>query len=152
MKEIEITPFQMAQRFVGVKEIEGSTSNPQVLSMLKLDESWPQEDEVPWCSAFINYVSWLLRLPRSKSLLARSWLSIGYRVNEEAAQVGFDVVVLSRGNEPQPGPEDLKAPGHVGFFGGMEGEWVWVLGGNQSDGVNLSRYPRKRILGIRRLC
>jgi len=39
MKEIEITPFQMAQRFVGVKEIEGSTSNPQVLSMLLIPTS-----------------------------------------------------------------------------------------------------------------
>ena len=69
---MNITAFELAQRFVGVKEIPGSESNPMVLSMLRLDQAWPEGDEVPWCSAFVNYIAWLLRLPRSKALNARS--------------------------------------------------------------------------------
>ena len=42
MKAIEITAFDLAQRFVGVKEVDGPTSNPQVLAMLNLDEDWPK--------------------------------------------------------------------------------------------------------------
>jgi hypothetical protein len=73
---MEITTFDLAQRFVGISEGPASATKPQVLAMLRLDQKWPKGDDVPWCSAFINYIAWLLRLPRSKSLLARSWLLI----------------------------------------------------------------------------
>jgi uncharacterized protein (TIGR02594 family) len=124
--------------------------------MLKLDDAWPESDAVPWCSAFVNYICWLLRLPRSKSLRARSWLEIGTPYSIPAAQPGFDVVVFSRGALPQPGPDVINAPGHVGFYAGLDRpdatrSTVLVLGGNQADGVNISRYPTSRVLGIRRL-
>lgn len=121
-----------------------------VLSMLRLDNSWPEEDAVPWCSAFANYVAWLLRLPRSKSLRARSWLLVGQSV-EEAPEVGFDVVILKRGGGDQPGPEVIEAQGHVGFYAGRENGRVLVLGGNQGDEVNIRAYDPDRVLGIRRL-
>ena len=68
----------------------------------------------------------------------------------DSPQIG-DIVVLRRGTGPQPGPEDTTAPGHVGLFAGYEGGNVLVLGGNQGDEVNISRYDRGRILGIRRI-
>ena len=151
MESIEITAFAMAQRFIGVREVSGSSSNPHVLAMLKLDQEWPEGDDVPWCSAFLNYDMWLLRLPRSKNLRARSWLNVGHSVQVDEVRVGFDVVVLKRGGSNQPGPDVIEAPGHVGLFSGLEGSKVLVLGGNQSDSVNVSRYPASRILGIRRV-
>lgn len=150
MRAIEMTAFDMAQRFIGVKEVPGDRSNPAVLAMLKLDDDWPEGDDVPWCSAFANYVTWLLRLPRSKSLMARSWLKVGRAVNEEP-EVGFDVVILKRGGGSQPGADVTDAPGHVGFYAGMENGKVLVLGGNQKDEVNIAAYPKSRVLGIRRL-
>lgn len=63
---MNITAFDLAQRFIGIKEVPGSTSNPQVLAFLRLDNAWPDGDDVAWCSAFVNYIAWLLRLPRSK--------------------------------------------------------------------------------------
>ena len=77
MKGIETSAFHMAQRFVGIKEAAGAASNAHILAMLHLDQKWPKGDDVPWCSAFMNYIGWLLRLPRSKSLRARSWLTVG---------------------------------------------------------------------------
>ncbi len=151
MKGIEITAYDLAQRFVGVKETPGAASNPHILAMLHLDAKWPKGDEVHWCSAFTNYVAWLLRLPRSKNLLARSWLNVGRPITADEAEPGFDVVVLKRGAGNQPGPDVINAKGHVGFFAGIEGKHVLVLGGNQSDAVNVKRYPASRILGIRRL-
>jgi uncharacterized protein (TIGR02594 family) len=150
MRAIEMTAFDMAQRFVGVREVPGSQSNPAVLAMLQLDDDRPKGDDVPWCSAFANYVTWLLRLPRSKSLMARSWLKVGRAVGGEA-EAGFDVVILKRGTGKQPGPEKLDAPGHVGFYAGEENGKVLVLGGNQKDEVNITAYPKSRVLGIRRL-
>ena len=149
---ISTTAFEMAQRFVGIKEIPGrDNNNDQILAMLKLEDPWPSCDEVPWCSAFVNYIAWLVRLPRSKSLRARSWLTIGYSVELADAEVGFDVVVLKRNGDNQPGPEVLDAGGHVGFFAGTEANQILVLGGNQSDSVKVSPYPKSRLLGIRRL-
>ena len=154
VKSVELNAFQMAQRFVGMKEIGGDTDNPQIMAFLKLDNSWPEHDEVPWCSGFANYVCWLLRLPRSKSLRARSWLQVGFPIKLEDAERG-DVVIFNRG-----GPHDpniIEAPGHVGFFAGMVDDqgvgnaWIEVLGGNQGDQVKVSRYHEGELLGVRRL-
>ena len=150
-KNLCVTAFDIAQRFLGVEEIPGVRDDPRILSMLRLDQDWPTNDEVPWCSAFVNYVAWLLRLPRSKSLMARSWLLIGRPIDLKDAEVGFDIVILKRGGGEQPGPRVMDAPGHVGFFAGREFEHVNVLGGNQGDCVNVRSYPVTRVLGVRRL-
>lgn len=99
----------------------------------------------------MNYITWLLRLPRSKDLLARSWLKVGRSINLDEAQVGFDVVILKRGAKNQPGPAVLTLPGHVGFFSGLDESFVQILGGNQDDTVSISPYPVSRVLGVRRL-
>jgi uncharacterized protein (TIGR02594 family) len=148
---MEINMFLLAQRFIGVKETPGNLSNPQVLAMLRLDNTWPQGDDVAWCSAFTNYIAWLLRLPRSKDLRARSWLKVGLPINLNDAKAENDIVVIKRGGADQPGPDVMDAPGHVGIFAGLEGSTILLLGGNQGDEVNISGFPVERILGIRRL-
>ena len=148
---MDVTAYEIAERFIGVKETPGIANDPQVMAMLRLDAKWVERDETPWCSAFANYVCWLLRLPRSKSLAARSWLTVGLPILLDDAEPGFDVVILTRGSGKQPGPTVLKAPGHVGFFCAQEGEKIWMLGGNQSDAVTVAPYSAKRVLGVRRL-
>ncbi len=148
---MEISAFKLAERFIGIHEIPGSTANPQILSMLKLDGDWPEDDSVPWCSAFTNYIAWLLRLPRSKSLLARSWLTVGEPQALEDVALGFDVVIIKRRGSNQPGAENTTAKGHVGFYSGVSGSNVLILGGNQADSVSIESYPKSRLLGVRRL-
>jgi hypothetical protein len=46
MGKIELNAFDLAQRFVGVTEVSGTASNPQVLAMLRLDEQWPEGDDI----------------------------------------------------------------------------------------------------------
>ena len=151
MRRMKWSVFEQAQRFVGMKEIPGQEDNPAILAMLQLDMSWPQSDEVPWCSAFANYCAWCLRRPRSKDLRARSWLRVGAAILLSDAEPGFDVVILQRGEGEQPGPEVISAPGHVGFFAGLYGETVMLLGGNQGDAVTVAPFPANRVLGTRRL-
>ena len=158
---MQVTAFDLAQRFIGTKEVAGPVSNAHILAMLRLDNSWVEGDEIPWCSALVNYICWLLRLPRSKSLAARSWLGVGIPIALEQARPGYDVVVLKRGGHDQPGPEVMAAAGHVGFFAAVErparvmgdpdNRQVLVLGGNQSDAVSVAPYRVERILGVRRL-
>lgn len=146
-----VTAYDLAERFIGLKEVPGATSNPQILAMLRLDQTWPEGDEVAWCSAFANYVAFLPDLPRTKSLRARSWLRVGRAVTLDEARKGFDVVVLQRGDGVQPGPEVIEAPGHVGFFDRIEAGRVWILAGNQGNAVSVQGFPIARLLGIRRL-
>jgi uncharacterized protein (TIGR02594 family) len=151
---IHTSAFSIAQRFIGIKEVAGVASNPQILAMLRLDESWPPGDETAWCSAFVNYVAWLLRLPRSKSLVARSWLQVGIPIQLEQAAADSDVVVIQRGDGKPAGRSFSEGgPGHVGFFAGYDAGrgLVQLLGGNQGNAVGIASFPAERILGIRRI-
>ena len=151
MKGVEVTALDLATRFLDLEEVAGPASNPAVLAMLRLDNAWPAGDDVPWCSAFANYIAWLLDLPRSKSLAARSWLKVGTAVALDDAEPGFDVVVLKRGGANQPGPDVLNAQGHVAFYVGHDAARVRVLGGNQSDAVTIAAFPVGQVLGVRRI-
>ena len=146
-----INAYMLAERFVGIKEVSGSVDNPQILAMLRLDNDWPKNDETPWCSAFLNYIVWLLALRRSKSLLARSWLKVGFPMKLADAVIGFDICILKRGDGEQPGPNNYTAPGHVGFYAGKDENSVYLLGGNQGNAVSVQKFPIERLLGIRRL-
>lgn len=146
-----VTAYTLAHRFAGLTEVAGAIDNPQIMAMLKLDNKWPEGDETPWCSAFVNYICWLLRIPRSKSLRARSWLEFGESISLAEATVDWVVIILIRGPEPQPGPNVIDAPGHVGFYAGTDNGFVRLLGGNQANKVSINSYPTSRILGIRRL-
>jgi uncharacterized protein (TIGR02594 family) len=144
--------FDLAQRFVGeVAELPGAKHSPFIQWCHECCGLGPdQPDETPWCSSFVNRMAWMLRLPRSKSAAARSWLAIGVPVKPNEVAVG-DIVILKRGGGNQPGPEVIKAPGHVGLFAGWDGGRVRVLGGNQSDSVTIAGFSAADVLGFRRL-
>ena len=139
-----MTPYELAQRYIGIKEIAGDKNHPLISWWLSLcGFSTDTPDEVAWCSAFVNGIAWEFRLPRSKSAAARSWLLVGTPVALEQAIVG-DIAILSRGTNP--------AQGHVGFYAGRQHpDGFYVLGGNQNNGVCVEQFPISRLIGIRRL-
>lgn len=144
--------YELAQRFVGLAEIHGPQHNGFIqwcFSLCSLSPETP--DETPWCSAFCNGIAWMMRLPRSKSAAARSWLNVGIPVDLATARPGNVILILKRGAGAQPGPEVIAAPGHVTWFAGVEGGRVLGLGGNQGDQVSVAGFPIDRILGLRAL-
>ena len=152
---MEITAFSHAQRYVGqVFERDGDLDHPLIQWWLSLcGFGLDAHDEIPWCSAFVNGIAWDLRLPRSKSAAARSWLTIGRAVPLDRARAAYDVVVLERGSGIQPGADVIEAPGHAGLYAGSEqgGQRVLVLAGNHATGVSVAPFPATRVLGVRRL-
>jgi uncharacterized protein (TIGR02594 family) len=152
MPTITRTPYDMAGRFIGVKEVVGHVHNPMIVAMMQLTDRSVRDDETPWCSGFVAYCAWLLEVPHSKSLRARSWLTVGQAITLEDARPGFDVVVLSRGADAPPA-DVISAPGHVGFFHAYDADKriVYLLGGNQGNQVSIAGFPRWRVLGVRRL-
>ena len=43
----------------------------------------------------------------------------------------------------------VLSPNHVGFFSGLEGDRVFLLGGNQSDRVDRTPFPRSQVVAVR---
>lgn len=141
MKEL----LELAVSKIGVKEISGAIHNDEIIQYAhESGFTWINDDETPWCSVFMNWLAMKCDLPRSKSAAARSWLEVGISVRQKY-EIG-DTVVLWRTS-----PESDN--GHVGLFMGFteDGCYVFVLGGNQGNAVNISMYAAERILDIRRL-
>lgn len=117
--------------------------NPVIVKMFA-DAGFPEvvTDSTPWCAAFVGAVLAECGLMPSGSLAARSYLSWGVPVAIKDAERG-DLAVFWRGKK-----EGWQ--GHVGFVDSIEGNYVNVLGGNQSDKVSIARYPKTQLLGIRR--
>ena len=137
--------YKIAQGFVGTKEIKGAEHNPIIVGFAKsIGHGWVQDDETPWCAAFVGAVLRTAGFKSTRSLAARSYEKWGVGVTIDKAQRG-DVVVLSRGN-----PSSGK--GHVGFLSHFDDtmDCVFLLGGNQGDQVQVSKYDAGRIVAIRR--
>lgn len=130
-------------KYYKVREIPGKKHNNLIAGWTNRILSWAKDDEVPWCSSFINAMAEDAGLERSGKANARSWLSVGTPVK---TPVISDVVIFWRSS-----PNSWK--GHVGVFMGYryDGKYIAVLGGNQSNEVNISLYPVSRLLGFRRL-
>ena len=124
----------------GQKEVLGTSHNPEIVNFAK-EAGFPvEEDETAWCSIFINWVAFKAGCERSKRMDARSWLKVGTPVT--LPDVG-DVVVFKRG--------DSDWQGHVGLFISQIGDKIYVLGGNQSNMVNIAPYTVSDLLGYRRI-
>ena len=138
---------------VGIMEVPGEKNNPKIIEYAQfLGFDWYQNDEISWCGVFAGWVVANCGgdIPEfrdyTSAATARRWLEMGEERSVEEAQPGM-VCVFSRGNDPKYG--------HVGFFcrWDQERDYVYVLGGNQGrpGGINISPYPRKKLLGIREI-
>jgi uncharacterized protein (TIGR02594 family) len=135
--------LQEALSLYGTYEFKGAENNPVILE-------WSQEigvkvgidynaDSIPWCGLFaaICVKRAGFEVP-SIAVRAKAWLNFGTKIPKHEASRG-DVLIFDR-----------KGGGHVGFYVGHDNECYHVLGGNQSDQVNITRIRRDRLEGVRR--
>lgn len=135
--------FNIASSYLGLEEFPGARHNPAIIAMYAASNNgWVQDDETPWCAAFVGAVLAQAGLKGTSSLAARSYLDWGQEVPLDNAQKG-DIVVLWRGSRD-------GWQGHVAFLDRIEGNMVYLLGGNQGNKVSVAPYPIERVLGVRR--
>ena len=132
-----------AFKMYGVTEVRGAKDNPRVLDLFnELGFNGNDlKDETSWCAAFVNAILKRAGMPYQRKLNARSFLQLGEQVFNP--QLG-DVVVFWREH-----PTSWK--GHVGFYINETENYIYVLGGNQSNQVKISAYPKYRLLEYRRV-
>lgn len=114
-------------------------NNPEIMKYFS-GHTWVQGDETSWCSAFINWCAKKSGFEYTGELNARSWLKIGRKVSFKDA----DIVVFWRESK-----DSWK--GHVAIPINKDENHVWVLGGNQSNMVKVSAYPKERVLAYIKL-
>ena len=131
------TPWlTLAEKYLGEHEIAGRKDNQFILDCFKHTGYKADHDEVPWCAAF----------------MCRVLEESGFKSTKSAAAISF---------EHYGSPVDVK-PGAILVFqwaGGdhhvtmvhhiVDENYVCCIGGNQSDMVKLSVFPRNRIIACR---
>lgn len=135
--------LDIARTYIGTREIKGPKHSPIILKWWEKIKAPFRDDETPWCGAFVGgvlheagMVDKIVKGPAA----ARNWLNCGVPLDRPA--VGC-IVIFWRGS-----PKGWS--GHVGFVVGKDrfGN-LMVLGGNQSDAVNIKPFSRTRVLGYR---
>jgi uncharacterized protein (TIGR02594 family) len=124
---------------VGEKEFPGNMENPRIQAYLhstNLGVPYSLRDETPWCSAFVNWCVERAGYEGTDSAWARSWLYWGQ--STETPRKGTIVVFRRDVNK-----------GHVGFYLDESLRKIEILGGNQSNCVNISKYYKSDLLGYR---
>lgn len=126
----------VAMQEIGQREIRGAQHNPRILEYHATTTLRASTDETAWCSSFVN---WCLRqagIPGTNSAAAASWLTWGQAVSTRAGAI---TVIYNAG----AANTSLSVSGnHVGFLVLETGSHYILLGGNQSNQVKISSYPK----------
>lgn len=153
---ITIVPPQLKvmRDITGTLEAPGSADNPVILSWAAyIASKFPemqsycaqyQHDAIAWCGLTMAYCMAKsgIRPPfgsddEERFLWVDSWKNFGTKVSG-GAQLG-DVLVFTGGGMH-----------HVTMCDGVDGDYYLCRGGNQSDSVKLSRYPKSSVTAVRR--
>jgi uncharacterized protein (TIGR02594 family) len=128
---------EIARSLIGLKEVAGSQHSPEILKFWRdIRRGGIKDDETPWCAAFVGACLERAGIQSSRFESAKSYLQWGTALKEPC--LGCIVVFTRDGG------------GHVGFVVGKDSAGrLLVLGGNQSDAVNVKAFPLARVSGYR---
>jgi uncharacterized protein (TIGR02594 family) len=130
-----------AFKYLGTKEVSGPGSNPLIIEWFEnWGAGWQKDDsKLAWCAIFINQVLKEAGLIFSGKLNAKSFLKEGEPTDNPKPG---DIVIYWRSS-----PDSWK--GHVGIYIREDERYIWTLGGNQNNEVNITKYAKSRLLGFR---
>jgi uncharacterized protein (TIGR02594 family) len=136
----ELPHIDLAKTYIGTAEIKGRKHNPKILELRSLARTGLDNDEDPWCSDFVCGCIEKAGMVSARTAGARKNLQWGQKLDGPC--VGA-VVIFWRGSRS-------GWSGHVGFVVGRDKYGnLMVLGGNQSDAVNVKPFSTTRVLGYR---
>ena len=133
-----IAMYLKAMEYYGIEEIPGRKHNPLIIEFAgSTMATWVHKDETGWCSTFMNHCAYECGCARSYMATAKSWLSIGKRI--DTPELGHLVVFWRI--------DPLGWQGHVGLYAGLTPRGgIYTLGGNQNNMVCVKLYAKKFFL------
>lgn len=127
-----------AESYVGLREIPGPKHNRTIVGWLTKLRAWWMDDETPWCGVFVAHCMQEAGLPFPKTYMrAKAWSDYGALLRRDRLAPGAILVF------------DRKGGGHVGFYVGEDAGFYYVLGGNQSNAVNVMKLGKSRLVASR---
>ncbi|MBU3887724.1 TIGR02594 family protein [Methylosinus sporium] len=124
--------IEVARSYIGTHEGVRAKDNPKVVELYALaGHPEVEHDSVPWCAAFVGACLRKAGLPSSGTLWALDYAKYGDKLSSP--------IVGAIATKKRDGG------GHVFFVVDFDGTHVWGLGGNQSDAVSITVYPRSVI-------
>jgi uncharacterized protein (TIGR02594 family) len=99
-----------------------------------------------WCAAFVNWCLTKAGVRPLGSAWAADWLTFGTDVTTSPPRGAIVVVKPSAATNAKGGS------GHVAFYGGTEGDQIWIFGGNQLRRVCWMKKPTDSVRGYRWPC
>jgi uncharacterized protein (TIGR02594 family) len=128
--------MKIAKQEIGQAEIAGKEHNPQIIKYHASTSLKAKADEVAWCSSFVNWVMTKSKLTGTNSAAAASWLGWGEKTT---AKNGAIAVIKNA----KAANSSLTTTGnHVGFLVKETATHYVLLGGNQSNQVKVSNFPK----------
>ena len=129
----------VAENEIGLKTFPEGKSNPRIIEYHNGTNIAEYDDKAAWCPSFLNWVLSESGHIGTNSALARSWLDWGTQLSEPC----FGCITILEREHPD------GWQGHVGFFLKIEGDRIFLLGGNQLNEVREHHYPISSVLGYR---
>lgn len=140
-----LSPIDWMRGEIGQKEIFGSKDNPRIRwyhTHCANIGSKEHPDEVPWCSSILNACADETGMEKTDNALASSWQKYGLDSGDQVEE--GDIIVIRRSDGGR----------HVGLanerFKISSGGTFEMLGGNQSNACNVSRYQVSNIVAARK--
>lgn len=132
--------IDIARSHMGLREIPGKRSNKEIMSWASDIGGWIEDfygnDDIPWCGLFVAHcimdagMSYEVKNP----LGAKNWKDFGKKIHPAYGAI----MVFSR-----------SGGGHVGFYVSEDKSTYHILGGNQSNSVNITRVKKSRFIAAR---
>lgn len=136
--------YLAASRYIGLREASGPDSHPLIRKWIAGGADWldPDDSRTAWCGCFRGALGLQCGTGVPKAhYRALSWATWGKGVDIKQPEIWEqgDTVILSR-----------DGGAHVALLHRVVGANVELLGGNQSDSVRISSFPRSAVLAVRR--
>ena len=116
---------------IGQKEIRGPRHNPRIIEYHAATSLKASTDETAWCSSFVNWCLRQVSITGTNSAAAIRWINWGKAATPKEGAI----TVIHQLNAANSGY-------HVAFFLQDCGSHHRLLGGNQSNRVKSSLYPK----------
>ncbi|WP_444904771.1 TIGR02594 family protein [Microbulbifer sp. CnH-101-E] len=134
--------LETAFDLIGTREKPGAGSNEAILGWAEdLDLFNYHDDDIPWCGLFTAHCI-ASQLPEevipTSPLTAQNWKNFG---REVSPRLGATMVFWRESKD--------SWKGHVGFYWAEDDHAYHILGGNQSNSVNIKRIVKNRLISAR---
>jgi len=140
VRDLSLPWIITAESHFGIKEIPGSKSNKIIMEWAERLGGWVEDyydnDDIPWCGLFVaecmreNDIPITIKNPLS----AKAWSKFGIPCQPKFGAI----MVFTR-----------SGGGHVGFYVSEDDDTFHILGGNQSNQVNVTKVSKGRFLEAR---